>query len=146
MDHLDPNVSLFAVARAENSTIPRSQAACERCAARIYPRASRHKSRPFRHSRVYVPKCVAKIYSQLPACSIEFKRIQRFNGFTILATVRDCKDAMDPKPQVFKDLQLCNARSYSRSKSLQRELERESLYSFRSLFLFLFYVLEYIEV
>lgn len=94
----------------------RSQAACERCTARIYPRASRHKSRPF---RVYVPKCVAKIYSQLPACSIEFKRIQRFNGFTILATVRDCKDAMDPKPQVFKDLKLCNAELF-RSKSLQR--------------------------
>lgn len=92
----------------------RSQAACERCAAWIYPRASRHKSRPFCRPRVYMPKCVAKIYSQLPECSIEFKRIQRFNGFTTPATVRGCKDTTDPKLQAFKDLkQSCVTQSYS---------------------------------
>lgn len=90
-------------------------------------------------ARVYNPKCVAKIYSQLPVCSIEFKRIQRFNDFTILATVRDCKDLTDPKPQVFKDLKLRNAELFG-SKSLQRA---PFLFIF---FFFLSFTLEYIAV
>lgn len=52
----------------------RSQAACERCATRIYPRATRHKSGLFHRSRVYVPKRVMKIRLQLPAVRLSSKR------------------------------------------------------------------------
>lgn len=111
----------------------RSQAARERCGARIYPRASRHKSRPIRRSRVYVPKCVTKIRLQLPPCTIEFKRIQRFKDFTILAR-GIVKMRTDPELQVFKDLKLCNTELF-RNESQQRV----SFYSLR------FYALEYIS-
>lgn len=118
MDHLDPNVSLFAVARAPELRQFRSQAVRERCGARIYPQASRHKSR-YRvrslPSCVYVPKRVDNI-TRPRSCQREFdcrseRKPERLNAFAILA--RKLVQARDERKsgasRIFKDLKQRNA-------------------------------------
>lgn len=125
MDHLDPNVSLFAVASREfdNSAhklrvkdVARGFIR-ERVATKAAPFAALARLRAkMRHHKNTL--AAASVYA------IEFKRIQRFKDFTIPgprdARVRDCKDADgDPKLQVFKDLKLRNTELF-RNESQQR--------------------------
>jgi len=107
----------------------RSQAARERCGARIYPRASRHKSRfPSFPFRVYVPKRVAKI-RPLAAAGLRVrlplkkspKDLRLSRSWPAKVPVSDCKDARreDPKLWVFKDLKQRNTELFP-SKSPRR--------------------------
>lgn len=127
MDHLDPNVSVFALASREFDNSVHKLRVKDVPRGFIRERVAT-KAAPFAALAFTCQNASQKYTRSCQSVRLSSKGSQRFNGFTILATVRDCEDTTDPKLQVFKDLKLCNAKLFQ-DKSLQRAL----FYSFRFL-------------